>query len=228
MAKSVVDAWKRVNLPALQRKLDDAAADIASRQDEADESRKKLVELSKEFRQKTEEDVRKQVSPLMKTFQAEIDSLTKRSKAAESAFLEVYKQLAEAPDPTPALEHSSQWQAKAQKLHDAELEVNNLRQTLASYNEEFAEVKNQDVTIRQLRETIKAFEDDMEAQIQTRLQEQERVLNERYEERERKLDESDAMLQLKVQDAERRAESLQASLTAAQHELFELRSRTDD
>lgn len=37
-------------------------------------------------------------------YQTEIDSLTKRAKSAESAFLDVYKVLAEAPDPYPLLE----------------------------------------------------------------------------------------------------------------------------
>ena len=37
-------------------------------------------------------------------YQQEIDALTKRSKVAESAFLNVYKVLAEAPDPYPLLE----------------------------------------------------------------------------------------------------------------------------
>lgn len=37
-------------------------------------------------------------------YQTEIDSLTKRSKTAENAFLNMYKVLAEAPDPYPLLE----------------------------------------------------------------------------------------------------------------------------
>ena len=37
-------------------------------------------------------------------YQTEIDNLTKRSKSAENAFLNVYKVLAEAPDPYPLLE----------------------------------------------------------------------------------------------------------------------------
>ena len=37
-------------------------------------------------------------------YQTEIDNLTKRSKFAENAFLNVYKVLAEAPDPYPLLE----------------------------------------------------------------------------------------------------------------------------
>lgn len=37
-------------------------------------------------------------------YQTEIDNLTKRSKSAENAFLNVYKLLAEAPDPFPLLD----------------------------------------------------------------------------------------------------------------------------
>ncbi len=37
-------------------------------------------------------------------YQTEIDSLTKRSKSSESAFLNLYKVLADAPDPYPLLE----------------------------------------------------------------------------------------------------------------------------
>ena len=39
-----------------------------------------------------------------KAYQTEIDNLTRRSKVAESAFLNVYKLLAEAPDPFPLLD----------------------------------------------------------------------------------------------------------------------------
>lgn len=37
-------------------------------------------------------------------YQGEIDALTRRSKSAENAFLNVYKLLAEAPDPFPLLD----------------------------------------------------------------------------------------------------------------------------
>lgn len=37
-------------------------------------------------------------------YQTEIDNLTRRSKVAENAFLNVYKLMAEAPDPYPLLD----------------------------------------------------------------------------------------------------------------------------
>ena len=44
------------------------------------------------------------VAVLVAAYQTEIDNLTKRSKSAENAFLNVYKVLAEVPDPYPLLE----------------------------------------------------------------------------------------------------------------------------
>lgn len=43
------------------------------------------------------------VGPLLKSYQEEIDRLTQRAKHGEQAFLDVYQNLYEAPDPAPAL-----------------------------------------------------------------------------------------------------------------------------
>ena len=43
------------------------------------------------------QDVRKMIAPLLKSFQSEVDSLSNRSKGAESAFLNVYKKLIDMP-----------------------------------------------------------------------------------------------------------------------------------
>ena len=45
----------------------------------------------------------KEVGPLLKSYQEEIDRLTGRAKLGESAFLDVYQRLYEAPDPAAAL-----------------------------------------------------------------------------------------------------------------------------
>ncbi|CAG5118753.1 unnamed protein product, partial [Candidula unifasciata] len=135
--------WKTFDLLELQRELDTTATDLANRQDESEGSRKRLVELSREFKKNTPEDIRKVVAPLLKSFQLEIDSLSKRSKAAEAAFLSVYKKLIDLPDPVPALEHAQNLQKKAHKVQDLEIENKQLRDTLEEYNHEFAEVRNQ-------------------------------------------------------------------------------------
>ncbi|KAK1900001.1 Homeobox protein cut-like 1 [Dissostichus eleginoides] len=63
-----------------QKELDATATQLANRQDESEQSRKKLIDLSREFKKNTPEDFRKQVAPLLKSFQGEIDALSKRSK----------------------------------------------------------------------------------------------------------------------------------------------------
>ncbi|ELK06893.1 Protein CASP [Pteropus alecto] len=53
------------------RELDATATVLANRQDESEQSRKRLIEQSREFKKNTPEDLRKQVAPLLKSFQGE-------------------------------------------------------------------------------------------------------------------------------------------------------------
>src|SRR5690349_3890963 len=103
-AKSVQHAWKSFGLAGLQSELDAIATELATHQDESESSRKKLVDLTREFKKQAADEVRQQVAPILKSLQLEIDSLTRRSKAAEGAFLSLYKKLIEVPDPVPMLE----------------------------------------------------------------------------------------------------------------------------
>ena len=50
---------------------------------------------SKKFKKDCPEESRKQVQPLLKLFQSEVDALSKRAKWAETAFLSIYKVLTE-------------------------------------------------------------------------------------------------------------------------------------
>lgn len=45
----------------------------------------------------------KQLAPLLKLYQEEVDALTARAKLGEGSFLEVFKLVYEAPDPAPAI-----------------------------------------------------------------------------------------------------------------------------
>jgi hypothetical protein len=59
--------------------------------------------VSADFRKTAEATVVAAVSGLLKSYQEEVDRLTQRAKAGESAFLDVYQRLYEAPDPATAL-----------------------------------------------------------------------------------------------------------------------------
>nr|XP_008519497.1 PREDICTED: protein CASP isoform X7 [Equus przewalskii] len=211
-----------------QRELDATATVLANRQDESEQSRKRLIEQSREFKKNTPEDLRKQVAPLLKSFQGEIDALSKRSKEAEAAFLNVYKRLIDVPDPVPALELGQQLQVKVQRLHDIETENQKLRETLEEYNKEFAEVKNQEVTIKALKEKIREYEQTLKNQAETIALEKEQKLQNDFAEKERKLQETQMSTTSKLEEAEHKVQTLQTALEKTRTELFDLKTKYDE
>uniref|UniRef100_A0A3Q1APR6 Protein CASP n=1 Tax=Amphiprion ocellaris TaxID=80972 RepID=A0A3Q1APR6_AMPOC len=212
----------------MTKELDATATQLANRQDESEQSRKKLIDLSREFKKNTPEDLRKQVAPLLKSFQGEIDALSKRSKEAEAAFLNVYKKIIDVPDPVPVLELAQQLQLKLQRMHDIETENTKLRETLEDYNKEFAEVKNQEVTIKALKEKIREYEQSLKNQAENLAQEKQLQLHNDYAEKERKLQESQDSMSSRLEEAEHKAQSLQTALETTQAELFDLKTKYDE
>ncbi|XP_074969343.1 homeobox protein cut-like 1 isoform X17 [Phalacrocorax aristotelis] len=211
-----------------QRELDATATILANRQDESEQSRKKLIEQSREFKKNTPEDLRKQVAPLLKSFQGEIDALGKRSKEAEAAFLNVYKRLIDVPDPVPALDLGQQLQLKVQRMHDIETENQKLRETLEEYNKEFAEVKNQEVTIKALKEKIREYEQTLKNQAENIALEKEQKLQNDFAEKERKLQETQMSTASKLEEAEHKVQALQTALEKTRTELFDLKTKYDE
>ncbi|XP_076779355.1 homeobox protein cut-like 1 isoform X7 [Arvicanthis niloticus] len=225
---SMFQYWKRFDLQQLQRELDATATVLANRQDESEQSRKRLIEQSREFKKNTPEDLRKQVAPLLKSFQGEIDALSKRSKEAEAAFLTVYKRLIDVPDPVPALDLGQQLEIKVQRLHDIETENQKLRETLEEYNKEFAEVKNQEVTIKALKEKIREYEQTLKSQAETIALEKEQKLQNDFAEKERKLQETQMSTTSKLEEAEHKLQTLQTALEKTRTELFDLKTKYDE
>ncbi|XP_046278810.1 homeobox protein cut-like 1 isoform X7 [Marmota monax] len=225
---SMFQYWKRFDLQQLQRELDATATVLANRQDESEQSRKRLIEQSREFKKNTPEDLRKQVAPLLKSFQGEIDALSKRSKEAEAAFLNVYKRLIDVPDPVPALDLGQQLQLKVQRLHDIETENQKLRETLEEYNKEFAEVKNQEVTIKALKEKIREYEQTLKSQAEAIALEKEHKLQNDFAEKERQLQETQMSTTSKLEEAEHKLQTLQTALEKTRTELFDLKTKYDE
>ncbi|XP_063305977.1 homeobox protein cut-like 1 isoform X2 [Pelobates fuscus] len=227
-AGSMFQYWKRFDLQQLQRELDTTATVLANRQDESEQSRKKLIDQSREFKKNTPEDLRKQVAPLLKSFQAEIDALSKRSKEAEAAFLNVYKRLIDVPDPVPVLDLGQQLQLKVQRMHDTETENQKLRETLDEYNKEFAEVKNQEVTIKALKEKIREYEQTLKNQAENLALEREQKLQNDFAEKERKLQETHMSMSSKFEESEHKVQVLQKALDKSQAALFDLKTKYDE
>ncbi|KAI9001957.1 CASP C terminal-domain-containing protein [Gaertneriomyces semiglobifer] len=96
---AAVQAWKEIDLPQVQLGLDAQGLEIVQNQKDGVVTRKKLAEQTKEFKKIPDDEKLKEFKNLLKAYQNEIDTLTKRTKVAEVAFLNLYKVLAEAPNP---------------------------------------------------------------------------------------------------------------------------------
>ncbi|XP_059395507.1 homeobox protein cut-like 1 isoform X7 [Carassius carassius] len=237
-AGSMFQYWKRFDLQQLQKELDTTATALANRQDESEQSRKKLIDQSREFKKNTPEDLRKQIAPLLKGFQAEIDVLSKRSKESEAAFLSVYKRLIDVPDPVSALEAAQQLQVTARKMHDLETENQRLKDTLQEYEREIAEVKNQEVTIKALKEKLEQYERSLQAKNteeapdhnqdssgrEERESKGENLPNNYADKESRPQQNQDS----RTEDLDMKTKSLQTALEATQAELHELKTKYDE
>ena len=95
------------------------------------------------------------VGPLLKSYQEEVDRLTTRAKHGETAFLELYKRLYEAPDPASTLASGLE---KMSRLAELKAQVKKLAQELSEYRAESMEIKNQDFKVRKLEEKVRSLE----------------------------------------------------------------------
>uniref|UniRef100_A0A8C8ZCB2 Protein CASP n=1 Tax=Prolemur simus TaxID=1328070 RepID=A0A8C8ZCB2_PROSS len=220
---SMFQYWKRFDLQQLQRELDATATVLANRQDESEQSRKRLIEQSREFKKNTPEvrwgcprDLFEGVLLFWYTFRRRVVGISSSSNVWETAY------------PVPALDLGQQLQLKVQRLHDIETENQKLRETLEEYNKEFAEVKNQEVTIKALKEKIREYEQTLKNQAETIALEKEQKLQNDFAEKERKLQETQMSTTSKLEEAEHKVQTLQTALEKTRTELFDLKTKYDE
>ena len=103
------------------------------------------------------------IKTLLKAYQTEIDSLTRRAKMSETSFLNVYKLLSDAPDPYPLLDAAVDQTVKVAEARMLQSELNRLR-------EDNAELKKQVGQKDQVEEKRKKAEkraEDIEQKVST-------------------------------------------------------------
>ncbi|KAI8945031.1 CASP C terminal-domain-containing protein [Xylaria longipes] len=101
-----ISAWRNIDLSSLIQNLDNTASDIVAYQRDSTVQRKDLAQKTKDFRKLDDAAKLTEYKSLLKAYQTFIDLLTNHSKATNSAFLQVYSALENAPDPYPLLEAS--------------------------------------------------------------------------------------------------------------------------
>ncbi|KAG2079209.1 hypothetical protein BDR04DRAFT_1086356 [Suillus decipiens] len=200
--------WKDIKLQELQKTLDTQGIEIVDNQKESVLGRKQLADRTKEFKKIPDDEKLNSFKGLLKAYQTEIDNLTKRSKVSENAFLNVYKVLAEAPDPYPLLEAAVDQAVKATEAQALETEVTRLR---AENNELRQSSSALDASKRRV-EQLEARMDELVAQKESEINAayDERMRN--YEEREQDLQRQVALYRDQVRDLRLSNESNQAKL----------------
>ncbi|XP_057213580.1 homeobox protein cut-like 2 isoform X4 [Triplophysa rosa] len=223
---SMFQYWKKFDLRQLQRELNSVAAQLAGRQEESEDSHKHLVELSREFKKNVPEEVLEMVSPVLKGFQAQVVALSQRSKEAESAFLGIYKQLIEAPDPTPLLEATHSLEERLAELQHSGPDGDALISQISAHLTrplDRAEHTEDSVTI----ETGEASTQRPRRMTPNSTQDDDTALKNHHEQQEGEEHESDASVPIRLDPAEERIKALQSSLNLARSELQEMRRKYD-
>lgn len=147
--------WKDFDLMGYRKALDDRGLTVAAAQESSIKSRRQLTDITKNFRKTAEATVVAAVSGLLKSYQEEVDRLTQRAKAGESAFLDVYQRLYEAPDPATALMDGLDASMRVAK---AEAAAARAKQELEEFRSEAQDLRNQDLTLRRAEERVRSLE----------------------------------------------------------------------
>ncbi|APA10476.1 hypothetical protein SS1G_07014 [Sclerotinia sclerotiorum 1980 UF-70] len=104
--QKAISAWRTIDLTSMIPSLDNTASEIVQYQRDSTVQRKELAQKTKDFRKLDDSNKLSEIKGLLKAYQTFIDLLTNHSKSTNSAFLQVYSSLSEAPDPYPLLEAS--------------------------------------------------------------------------------------------------------------------------
>ena len=167
------------------------------------------------------------VAPLLKSFQNEIDSLSKRSKSGEKAFFDIYKKFCDIADPVPTLEYCMESMKSLAKMQDMEIETAQLRETLAEYNVEMADLKTKSRRLEEVEVKLEEYQKTMEESIDSEIKAKEEQLNKNFETRVKGLEEEAARTCQRLGEEERKNKGLQQQLDQTQEELFEARSQQE-
>ncbi|GMH36191.1 hypothetical protein BSKO_04059 [Bryopsis sp. KO-2023] len=217
----VCNFWKEFDLEGRRSQLDEVGMKVAQHQEDSVRNRKKLAKTTQEFRKGASEATVKSVGDLLKQYQQEVDRLTKRAKHSESAYLELYQKLYEAPDPVPSLSGALE---SGSRISELEARVRKQAQELEEFKTEAKEIKNQDLTIRKLEERIRTLMGEVQSQADELASAKQVVDRGREEE----LKEQEARLMTMLEESEFSLETMRKLHNASQNRIFLLQSETEE
>ncbi|KAH7888488.1 CASP C terminal-domain-containing protein [Phlebopus sp. FC_14] len=219
--------WKAINLHELQKTLDTQGIEVVENQKENVLARKSLAERTKEFKKIPDEEKLNSFKALLKAYQQEIDALTKRSKVAESAFLSVYKVLAEAPDPYPLLEAVVEQTITNTTNATLNSEIESLKADVTRLRSENADLRRESGALETTKRRVEMLEGKMDDLISEKVTQKENELNATYDERMRNYEEREQDLTRQVSLYKSQLRDLRLSNETNQAKLLDASSRAD-
>ncbi|KAI0093028.1 hypothetical protein BDY19DRAFT_921637 [Irpex rosettiformis] len=223
-----LSTWKDINLTELQKTLDAQGVELVENQKESVVGRKALADRTKEFKKIPDDEKLNAWKTLLKAYQAEIDNLTKRSKTAENAFLNVYKVLAEAPDPYPLLEAAVDQTVKVAEARELESEMHRLKDENVELKKRLNESSSIETAKRKAENRVEQLEQRMEDLIQEKVTQKENELNATYDERIRNYEEREKDLLKQVDLFKGQLRDLRVSNESDQAKLLDHTQRQDE
>ncbi|XP_067395640.1 homeobox protein cut-like 2 isoform X2 [Emydura macquarii macquarii] len=209
---SMFQYWKQFDLRRLQKELNSVASELAARQEESEHSHKHLIELSREFKKNV----------------PEVIALSKRSKEAETAFLSVYKQLIEAPDPVPVLEVAQSLEERLQQLQGLDPENPPLTELNRQRKKHLELLGTKEQRGGTSPAGLTVSEGARLTSINSKALFTDTLLQRNEAEKQKGLQEAQITLATRLGEAEEKIKVLHSALKATQTELLDLRSKYDE
>ncbi|KAF9411877.1 hypothetical protein BGZ94_001210 [Podila epigama] len=210
---TAISAWKTIQLPNIQQEMDHQSVELLEQQQNSLAGRKKLAELTREFKKVPDEEKLQQFKQLLKAYQGEIDAITKREKASSQAFLNVYNALGQAPDPAKLLQVAMDQTSKMEEISSLQAENARLKEENTSLTKQAANLRSMSSNTTKLQQRLTRLETKQEETIQEKVREKEQAFREEWEE--------------KIRSGREREHALQRQLNHANDQLKALKHTND-
>ncbi|KAI0544076.1 CASP C terminal-domain-containing protein [Xylaria curta] len=205
-----ISAWRNIDLSSLIQNLDNTASDIVAYQRDSTVQRKDLAQKTKDFRKLDDAGKLTEYKSLLKAYQTFIDLLTNHSKATNSAFLQVYSALENAPDPYPLLEASVDSMLVSEDTLPKLTEENqHLQQNIASLTSQLEETESR-------LQSESANRKQLESNLESKVKEVESSWAAVLEEKQDNWEAKEKALEEKVESQERLINEIKASYEVTQ------------
>ncbi|TKA34545.1 hypothetical protein B0A54_13600 [Friedmanniomyces endolithicus] len=208
--QQAIAAWRSLDFSHLISTLDTTASDLVAHQHDSLVQRKELAQKTKDFRKLDDGSKLGEIKDLLKAYQSYIDAITTHSKTVQTAFMQAYSPLSDAPDPYPLLEASIDSLVTADEVvPQLEAENEHLQQQVTKLNGQLEESERQLEDERTKRQTFEGAQD-------SRIQEVEGSWLAVLKEKEENWTAKEHNLEEKVENQERLLKELKASYEVSQ------------